>query len=42
MYAIFERERVVNVSIFLLGLTDVPLTVVLDTRDGTAVCEYKA
>ena len=38
-YDIFENERVVNVTIVLTGATDRPITVVLDTRDGTAICE---
>ena len=29
-----------NVTIVLMGLTAVPLTVILDTRDGTATCKW--
>ena len=40
-YNILEMERVVNVTIVLTGMTDISITVVLDTQDGTAICEYK-
>jgi hypothetical protein len=40
-YYVLEGARLVNVSIVLTGLSDRPLSVVLNTRDGTTTRELK-
>jgi hypothetical protein len=40
-YNVLEGARVVNVSVVLMGRSDRPLSVILNTRDGTAMCKSK-
>jgi hypothetical protein len=40
-YDVLEGARVVNVSVVLMGRSDRPLSVVLNTRDGAAMCKSK-
>ena len=39
-YEVVENERFVDVTIVMMGRTSRDVEVTLNTRDGTAVCEY--